>query len=121
VALGKSKASAKVTGWDNEGQLKAAIISRFAWDRNLAAFCNAQDHRHGYHTGLGEGSADIVGLLAPMGRWFCLEVKMPGKEAEPHQAAWLQNVRSLGGFAAVVHSIGEAEEALVRARKGLLG
>ena len=63
--------------------------------------------------GLARGSADLIGIAAPMGRFVALEVKAPGEHADPHQIAWLDNVRASGGIAAVVHSV---EEALLAVR-----
>lgn len=68
--------------------------------------------------GLAIGSADLIGILAPTGRFFALEVKVPGRKAKPHQETWLSLVRSLGGFAAVVTSVEEAQAALLRAKNG---
>ncbi len=70
--------------------------------------------------GLGVGTPDLVGALAPFGRWFALEVKQPGKKATAEQAKTHRIWRSFGIFVAVVHSVEEAEAALDRARKGLL-
>ena len=115
------KASNAVVGWENEGQLKAAVLSRWQWNPLIRAMCNAQDNRHGYKTGLGEGSADVLVIVAPLGRAAWFEFKMPGKDAEPHQAKWLRDMQTCGCFACVVHSIEEAEAGLKRAQEGLLG
>lgn len=79
-------------------------------------------------TGLCPGSADLVGILSipvtgigtlmPIGRFFALEVKTGRGVAKPHQEEWLDLVRKLGGFAAVVRSEQDAIEALERARRG---
>lgn len=69
--------------------------------------------------GLARGSSDLIGILAPWGRFFVLEVKRPGKKATAEQELFLALVRRRGGFAAVVHSVEEAREALARARRGL--
>lgn len=92
--------------------------------------------------GLGVGSADVVGVVAchcvtvprhleclargqaahptaTIGRAFCLEVKWPGIKPKDDQMRWMAVVRRLGGFAAVVHSVDEAIEAVDRCRKGL--
>lgn len=68
--------------------------------------------------GLAPGSADLVGILAPAGRWFALEVKTPTGRVEPEQEEWLALVRRLGGFACVVRSVDDAHAALGRARTG---
>lgn len=69
--------------------------------------------------GLLRGSSDLVGILAPGGRFLALEVKRPGKEATEEQALFLALVRRRGGFAAVVCSVEEARAAVDRARRGL--
>lgn len=69
--------------------------------------------------GLGTGSPDVVGILrrGNVGIWFCLELKRPGEEPEPHQekvhAVW----RSFGAFVATVTSVDEARAALDEARR----
>lgn len=68
--------------------------------------------------GLTNGSADLVGILAPSGRWFALEVKTPTGRLTTEQAQWLALVRKMGGFACVVTSADEALAALDRARAG---
>lgn len=74
--------------------------------------------------GLGTGSADLVGIVTMLvngyriGRVFCLEVKRPGQKPDPDQIRWLAEVRKLGGFACVVHSIEEATAAVDRCRRG---
>lgn len=105
----------------SESRLKEAVLDRLAWDRNVLAFSNAQDNRHNVKTGLGPGSADIICCLAPLGRWAALEVKQPGEKATDDQKVWLAQIRRTGGFAAVVCSVEEAEQAIKRAQSGQLG
>jgi hypothetical protein len=66
--------------------------------------------------GLGEGSPDLVLILAPGGNVVALEVKRPGERPEPAQerchAAW----RTFGAHVEVVHSVEEARAALENAR-----
>jgi len=64
-----------------------------------------------------EGIADLCGVLAPTGRWFCLEVKTRTGRARPEQVQWSELVRSRGGFYAVVRSVDEALAALAKARE----
>lgn len=79
--------------------------------------------------GLAVGSADLVGILRvsvipvfdrsmSFGRFFALEVKTPTGRVRPEQTQWLELVRRMGGFAAVVRSVDEAKAALARARNG---
>ena len=67
--------------------------------------------------GLCAGSADLVGVLGPSGRWFCLEVKQPGKHSTPEQRRWADLMRSKGAFVAEVSSVDEAIAALREARR----
>lgn len=60
--------------------------------------------------GLEVGSADIVAIVAPHGRWLCIETKRPkGYEATEAQEKWLRTMR---GYGAVVGVCRTAEEAL---------
>jgi hypothetical protein len=83
--------------------------------------------------GLGVGSADLVGVVAcdamrwntgavvkhwRVGRVCCLEVKWPGSKPAEDQRVWMRTIRSLGGFASVVHSVEEAVQAVSRCRSG---
>lgn len=90
--------------------------------RNAVVHAEYWDPRSGktihVHGGLPEGSADLVGILAP-GRFLALEVKRPGEKPRPEQVRWLELVRAKGGFAAVVTSGADALDAVNRARQGL--
>ena len=65
-----------------------------------------------------DGIADLCGILAPSGRWVCLEVKTPTGRIRPEQAQWGALVRSRGGFYCVVRSASDALAAVQRAREG---
>ena len=106
------------------------------WRNNTGVF---DDGRGGkVRTGLGTGSADLVGILTvtvpeihfgtvheySLGRFFALEVKRNhyhhcrrGRTSE-EQDRWLALVRTMGGFASVVRSVQEAKASLARARRG---
>ena len=75
------------------------------------------DVRHETY-GLGMGSPDIVGILWPSGRWFCLELKASTGRVSDGQERWHRMARTMGAFVAVVRSVGEARSALERARNG---
>lgn len=70
------------------------------------------------HFGLPKGSSDLIGVLAPGGRYIALEVKTATGKLRPEQVAHLAIVRRFGGFACVVRSVPEAEAAIERARRG---
>ena len=68
--------------------------------------------------GLGCGSPDLVGMLVPSGRVFCLEIKQPGKQPTVHQKAWARACRARGGFCGLARSVEDAMAALERALRG---
>lgn len=68
--------------------------------------------------GLCVGSSDLVGLLAPTGRFVAIEVKAADGRPTDDQLRFLRLVRSTGGFACIVRSAEEALLAVERARKG---
>lgn len=61
------------------------------------------------------GVPDLVGVVH--GRFFGLEVKMPGEKATPVQQARLNAIARAGGIAAVVYSPEEAVRILQAATK----
>lgn len=107
--------------------LQAEIRLALGRERDLVLWRNAvgqAEHTGGdgrtFHQafGLSKGSADLVGILAPAGRFVALEVKTATGRVRPEQVVWLALVRSRGGFAAVVRSVDDARSALERARAG---
>jgi len=66
--------------------------------------------------GLGTGSPDLVAILAPLGGWFCLEVKCPGEKPTAEQLKMHALWRSFGAYVEVVTSVDEAKAALREAR-----
>ncbi len=84
-----------------------------------AVFVNESDARqYSVPYGLGTGSPDLVGILGPEGRFFCLEVKAPGEVPRPEQEKCHRTWRNFGAFVATVDSVGSARAALERARAG---
>ena len=105
----------------SETQLSAAIKTALAYMPGLLIWRNNtgkhQDRNGRWVTfGLGVGSADLVGLVD--GRFFALEVKLPGQEPTKEQTCWHQSVRNVGGFCRVVRSVEEAVLAVSRCRRG---
>jgi hypothetical protein len=86
------------------------------WRNSTGALTDAQGRVVRF--GLCVGSADLIGCLAPGGRLIALEVKRPGGKPRPEQERFLELVRKMGGFGAVVTSPLEAIEAVERARRG---
>lgn len=69
--------------------------------------------------GLGTGSPDVVGILrrGRVGIWFCLELKRPGEEPDPHQEKCHAVWRAFGACVGVATSVDEARAALEEARR----
>lgn len=70
------------------------------------------------HYGLANGSADLIGMLAPHGRFLSIEVKKPGGRVRSDQFAWAKMIVAAGGFAALVRGVDDAIEAIEAARRG---
>ena len=68
--------------------------------------------------GLVPGAADLCGILAPAGRWFCLEIKTTAGRQPEAQKQWGAIIQRRGGFYSVARSVSEARAALDRARSG---
>jgi hypothetical protein len=77
------------------------------------------DKGSAYHVpyGLGNGSPDLVGILAPHGRWLCFEVKAQEGHLNVDQAKCHAVWRRFGALIYVVRSVEEARAALEDARK----
>ena len=75
-----------------EGALSDAIREALAHEPGLLLFRNSvgvlRSRGRVYHTGLGNGSADLVGVLA--GRFVALEVKRPGEAPTPEDVARIE-------------------------------
>ena len=56
------------------------------------------------------GVPDIVGVLE--GRFFGLEVKLPGNQATPLQLYQIEHIQRAGGIAGVVYSVDDVKELL---------
>jgi hypothetical protein len=68
--------------------------------------------------GLEKGSSDLVAIVAPYGRWLCIEVKKPkGSRFEEGQREWLAKMERYGAVAGAVSTVAEALELVARARR----
>ena len=79
--------------------------------------------------GQGVGSPDLMGAVTCHVQWdafrtvtiarcFHLECKLPGEKPSTDQLAWHAEARKRGEFVAIVHSVGEALDALERCKLG---
>lgn len=71
--------------------------------------------------GLCVGSSDLIGVLTMpdgTGRFLALECKTPTGSATREQLLFLELVRKRGGFAAIVRSVDDAQQAINRALTG---
>lgn len=68
--------------------------------------------------GLVKGASDLIGCLAPSGRFVAFEVKTGDATTTAEQELFLALIRKMGGCGSVVHSLDEARAALQRARDG---
>ena len=58
------------------------------------------------------GSADILGILKPSGRFLAIEVKKPGEKPSDEQIAFLWAIRDAGGVAIVAYSLDDVRKVL---------
>lgn len=69
-------------------------------------------------TGLAVGSADLIGLVPPFGRFIAIEAKKPaGGRVTERQVRWLAVVRRCGGVAGVARSVEEALALVAEAQR----
>lgn len=66
--------------------------------------------------GLCVGSADLIGVVGPQGRFLAIEIKPPGAYPTPEQRRFLALVRRMGGVSGVAHNEDEAAALVVEAR-----
>lgn len=109
---------AQITESTIQNEIRWALGQRgdlVLWRNNVGVAVNGSS-RVVY--GLAPGSADLIGILAPSGRFVALEIKTPTGKTTKEQELFLQLVRTRGGFAAVVRSVDEANAAIERALTG---
>lgn len=88
-------------------RIRAAISSEArCWRNNVGQLLNEKGIPVRY--GLAVGSSDLVGLVRPSGRMFCLEIKTAAGKASPEQLAWLETIRRFGGVAGICRSVDDA-------------
>jgi len=99
--------------------LKDAIRLKLGTRPDVLVLNNAggYDETKKIRYGLGKGSHDLVCVLAPWGRWFCIEVKTGTGRPRPEQKRWHELMGRFGAYTCVCWSVEEAEEHLEKARK----
>lgn len=108
----------------SETDLLKTIMGALAWDRGCMfirvnsglRLIDGKGGKKRAFRGAPTGTSDLIGMVD--GRFCALEVKRPGCKPTNAQAAFLDHVRQLGGFGAVVTSVTEAQLAVNRAREG---
>jgi hypothetical protein len=115
-----SRQTPKVT----EGDVRRDIEIALNRQGLVRVFLNAQysgPARGGYtRAGLGTGTADLVGYVLGLGRFFALEVKKPQRsKTSDEQTAWIDQTNREGGYAAIARTPEEACAHAHRASKGL--
>ena len=98
-----------------KAKIRAAVIARgcLCWVHNV-------DNRS-MSTGLGLGTADLICVVPPHGRFLGIEIKRPGYEpsrVSHNQIAWLAVVRQFGGTSGIATTV---EEALALVREAAQG
>lgn len=109
-ATGQSKSTGPQK-FRNEAALQRTILERLALVPRSLWMRNAQGGRT-YRTGLGPGSADIIGVYN--GQFVAIECKMPGEVLAPAQMAWSAWVTAAGGVTWVARSLQDIEALLAR-------
>lgn len=67
-------------------------------------------------SGLAVGSADLIGIVLPFGRFLSIEVKSDSGRMTQAQTDWIKIVRSFGGVAGVARNVEEALALVEEAR-----
>lgn len=95
-----------------ESNIKARIRKALTSEGVLCWIHNVDNRL--LHTGLGLGTADIICVVPPYGRFLGIECKRPGRgKVSDNQTRWLAAVRQFGGVTGIATSVDEAL-ALVR-------
>lgn len=80
----------------------------FCWRNNSGGFVDKRDHYYQFGK---KGSGDILGLTRE-GKFFTIEVKVPGKKPTPEQTEFMNNVIVNNGIAILAHSLEDVEKVL---------
>jgi hypothetical protein len=95
-------------GMLTNGEIGAATLCLASWTRRA----------QWVSYGLCKGSADLIGIIKPSGRFFALELKTDTGRLTEEQQLYLSLVNSMGGYAAVARSVDEARKHFWNAAEG---
>lgn len=76
------------------------------WRNSTGAAMTPDGSTHRF--GLCKGSSDLIGIIAPSGRFLAIEVKSEKGRTTPEQDMFLELVRRMGGVAGVARSVEDA-------------
>lgn len=96
-------------------RLAAHSLGLVLWRNNVGL---ATDGLRKIRYGLCPGSADLIGILVPEGRFCAFEVKSATGRASEEQERFLALVRRSGGVAGIVRSVEDVRALIDRARRG---
>lgn len=88
--------------------------------RNTVGF--VRKGKRGITYGLAKGSSDLVAIVAPYGRWLCVETKRgDGGKLEPHQERWLRWMKTYGAVTGVIDNPNDVIALIEEARQPWTG
>ncbi len=102
---------------EKEAPIKARIRAALV-DAGCIVWVHDADYRLG-KTGLGKGTADLICIVPPSGRFLGVEIKRPGyspSDVRHDQISWLAAVRKFGGVSGIATSEEEALALLEEAK-----
>jgi hypothetical protein len=101
-----------------ENRVKAEVL-RYLKVRRIYCWSNpsgAVRIRPGKFMSFGKkGSADILGLLPPDGKFLAVETKAPDGRLSPEQREFLEMIKQQGGMAVIARSWMDVDQALRKA------
>lgn len=95
----------------SENDIQRAILDYltvsgvYVWRQNTGAFAGEHKGKKWFVRFGAPGMSDILGILPPEGRLLAIEVKRPGERPTQKQAAFIEQINSLGGVAFWVDSL----------------
>lgn len=110
---------------ESEGTVQARVFTLLA-AKGVLVFvhtieaCYRCRAKPAQRVGLGRGTADLIGIVPPHGRFLAIEMKKPGyspSDVDPNQRRWLATVRRYGAVAGIASSEAEALALLEEARR----